>query len=72
MGKADIRRSLYASQQYAPPDMTLTLDAVEVDGQLVRSLWTCMAPTLPRPMRGQDVWTIRDGKIVRLETSFLP
>jgi len=22
-------------------------------------------------MRGQDLWTIRDGKILRLETSFL-
>ena len=67
-GKIEIRRSLEESQQYAPADMTLTLDQVEVQGHHIRSVWTCNAPSFPDPMRGQDLWQIRDGKIQRLET----
>jgi ketosteroid isomerase-like protein len=71
VGKDAIRQSFIDSQKNAPPDMTLTLDQVDVDSDCIRSVWTCASPAFPRPMRGQDLWTIRDGKIFRLETSFL-
>jgi ketosteroid isomerase-like protein len=71
VGKDAIRQSFIDSRKNAPPDMTLTLDQVEVDSDCIRSVWTCSSPGFPRPMRGQDLWTIGDGKILRLETSFL-
>jgi len=72
VGKAAIRQSFIDSQRNAPPDMTLTLDQVEVDSECIRSVWTCSSPAFAHPMRGQDLWTLNDAKIVRLETSFLP
>ena len=72
VGTAEIRRTLVQSQQYAPADMTLSLDELEVQGGHIRTTWTCTAPAFPRPMRGQDLWLIRNGKIQRLETAFLP
>jgi hypothetical protein len=51
--------------------MTLTLDQVDVDTNCIRSSWTCTSPAFTYPMRGQDLWTIRRGKILRLETFFL-
>jgi ketosteroid isomerase-like protein len=71
VGKDAIRRSFVESQRHAPADMTLTLDQVEVEHNCIRSVWTCMSPTFAQPMRGQDLWTIRGGKIYRLETSFV-
>ena len=71
VGKDAIRCAFVQSQQHAPPDMTLSLDRVDVDGERVRSEWTCNSPAFPRPMRGQDLWIIQHGLVVRLETSFL-
>ncbi|HLZ26547.1 MAG TPA: DUF1801 domain-containing protein [Chloroflexota bacterium] len=71
VGTDDIRRNFIESQQRAPADMTLTLDQVDIEPDCIRSVWTCTSPAFPHPMRGQDLWTIRDGKIHRLETSFL-
>ena len=70
-GKDAIRQCFIDSQKNAPADMTLTLDQVDVESECIRSVWTCASPAFPHPMRGQDLWTIRDGKILRLETSFL-
>lgn len=71
VGRAAIRQAFRESQKQAPPNMTLTLDQVDVDGERVRTEWTCASPAFPRPMRGEDLWTIRDGHIVRLETRFV-
>lgn len=71
VGKDDIRRSFVDSQKHVPPDMTLTLDQVDVEPDRIRSSWTCTSPAFAKPMRGQDLWTIREGKIYRLETSLL-
>ena len=71
VGKEAIRQSFIDSQRNAPPDMTLTLDQVEIDSECIRSVWTCSSPAFAHPIRGEDIWTIRSGKIVRLETSFL-
>jgi SnoaL-like domain len=72
VGKHDIRQSFIESQRYVPPDMTLTLDQVDVERDFIRTVWTCTSPAFAQPMRGQDLWMIRDGKVHRLETSFLP
>ena len=71
VGRDAIGQSLIESQENAPPDMTLTLDKVDVETGRIRSVWTCTSPAFVHPMRGQDVWTIRAGKNLRLETSFL-
>ena len=71
VGKDDIRRSFIDSQKHAPTDLTLTLDQVDVEHDCIRSSWTCTSRAFASPMRGQDLWTIRDGMIHRLETSFL-
>lgn len=68
-GRAAIRQNFIDSQRYAPPDMRLTLDRVDLAGDQIRSEWTCTSPAFPHPMHGQDLWTLRDGKIIRLETS---
>jgi ketosteroid isomerase-like protein len=70
VGKEAIRQSFVESQRNAPPDMTLTLDQVDLDSACIRSVWTCSSPAFAHPMRGHDLWTLHDGKIVRLETSF--
>ena len=71
VGKDDIRRSCIDSHKQAPPDMTLTLDQVDVEPDCIRSSRTCTSPAFASPIRGQDLWTIRDGKIDRLETTFV-
>src|SRR5690242_9283026 len=71
VGRDAIRQSFVDSQKHAPPDMTLTLEQVDIESGAIRSVWTCTSPAFAHPMRGQDLWTIRDGKILRLETSFL-
>lgn len=70
-GKSAIRACFAASWEDAPPDMTLTVDRVDMDGGAVRSLWTCESPVFPGPMRGEDRYTFEDGHITRLETRFL-
>ena len=54
-----------------PPDMKLVLDRVDRDGDRVRAEWTCTSPVFPAPMKGCDLFTIRDGKIARLEIVML-
>lgn len=71
-GKDAIRRNYAELGKQSPPDMHLTLDRVELNGDAIRTVWTCTSPAFPGPMRGQDLWTIVDGKIARLETSMLP
>ncbi|MCA9653964.1 MAG: hypothetical protein H6712_03790 [Myxococcales bacterium] len=41
-----------------------------VDGEVVRSEWTCTSPAFPGPVKGIDLCTVRDGRIQRLEVSF--
>ena len=50
-----------------PPDMKLVLDRADRDGEHVKADWTCTSPVFPAPMKGYDLFTIRDGKIARLE-----
>jgi ketosteroid isomerase-like protein len=67
VGKPAIRASLAEMMRDRAPDFTLTLGRVDMDGDRVRAEWTCTASVLPGPMRGYDLFTIRAGKIARLE-----
>jgi ketosteroid isomerase-like protein len=66
-GHDAIRASFRQQTEQPLPDMQLTLDRVDMDGGLVRAQWTCSSSAFPAPMRGHDLFTIRDGKIARLE-----
>jgi hypothetical protein len=67
-GKAAIRQSFRDQWKNPVPDLTLTLDRVDLEGSQVRAEWTCTSPAFPAPMRGYDLFTLNDaGKIIRLE-----
>jgi uncharacterized protein (TIGR02246 family) len=66
-GKAAIRAALATMWQGRAPDLVLTLDRIDVDGDSVRAEWTCTSAVLPAPLRGRDCLTVRSGKIVFLE-----
>jgi len=66
-GKAAIRESFRRQTANPLPDMKLTLDRVDMDGAIVRAEWTCTSSAFPAPMHGYDLFTIKNGKIARLE-----
>jgi ketosteroid isomerase-like protein len=66
-GKAAIRAALAAMWQGRAPDLVLTLDRVDIEGDSVRAEWTCTSSILPGPLRGRDCLTVRSGKIAFLE-----
>lgn len=67
-GTAAIRQSFRDQWDNPPPDLTLVLDRVDLDGPLVRAEWTCTSPAFSSPMRGYDLFTLNEaGKITRLE-----
>lgn len=70
-GRDAVASCLRSGVQNAPPDMTLEVNRIDVDGETVVSAWTCRSPVFPGPMRGVDTCTVRDGKIHRLEVKFL-
>ena len=56
----------------APPaHFVVTMDRLDAEGTRLRAEWTCAATGSAEPMRGVDVYTMRGGKIARLETSLL-
>ena len=66
-GKTAIRVSFQEMWREPVPDLQLTLDRVDLDGERLRAEWTCTSPVFPQPMRGYDLFTIGLGKISRLE-----
>lgn len=71
-GRDAIASYLRRSWQTAPPDMSLTVDRIDVADAVVTTHWTCASPAFPQPMRGQDVCTVEAGRIVQLHVTFLP
>ena len=67
-GKAAIREFLEHSQGQLP-DVRITVDRIDVEGEAVTTEWTCESSAFAKPSRGRDEFTIRGGKIVRLETT---
>ena len=68
-GREAIRGYFEESVRMRPADMTVSVDRVDVDGETVRTEWTCTSEEWDRPMRGHDVMQMIDGVIRRLEVS---
>lgn len=66
-GLPAIRACIEASWAYAPPDLRLQVDRIDARGAEVLALWTCTSPAFPAPVRGEDRYEIRAGRIARLE-----
>ncbi len=66
-GKDEIREAYLDMERDPVPDLKLVLDRLDMDGEQLRAEWTCTAPVFPAPMKGYDLFTIRDGKIACLE-----
>lgn len=70
-GKPAIKAWVQAQSQMRPPDLTISVDRLDVEQGQVRADWTCRSSVFPGPMRGYDVYSIRDGRIARLETRMI-
>jgi ketosteroid isomerase-like protein len=68
-GKAEIRAFFARALEQDMRNARLTLDRLDIDGDRLRSEWTCELPNAPTPMRGFDLLDLREGRIVRLETT---
>lgn len=68
-GKAEIRAFFEVALQQHLNGVKLTLDRLDIDSGRLRSEWTCQLPMFEAPMRGFDLLNLRDGRIVRLETT---
>ena len=67
-GKDAVRARYYAMvAEPRPPDFLLKLDRLDTDGKQVIANWSCTSSVFPGPMLGVSHYTIRDGKIQRLE-----
>ena len=66
-GKDEIRDAFLDMERDPVPDLKLVMDRLDLDGEQLRAEWTCTAPVFPAPMKGYDLFTIRAGKIARLE-----
>lgn len=66
-GTDEIRAAFLASVQHSPPDLALQLDRLDKEGEELKATWTCTSSAFPTPMRGYDMFRIRDQKIVKLE-----
>ena len=71
VGIDQIRSRFQKGWETPLPDLELDVLTVEVDGPTSRTTWECRSPALPGPVRGEDVYEIRDGKIQRLEVRIL-
>jgi hypothetical protein len=58
-----------ATSRSRGPDLTITVDRIDIVGEVVEATWVCESPIFVRPTRGLDRFTIRRGKIVRLEST---
>ncbi len=66
-GAPAIRQSFRQMNEQPLPEMRLVLDRVDLDGNQVRAEWTCHSAAFPTPMKGYDLFTIKGGKIAKLE-----
>jgi ketosteroid isomerase-like protein len=72
VGRDVIAEFFRDSVNHRPPDMVVTMNRIDAEGQRVRAEWTCTASVFAESMRGVDLYTLRDGKIARLETTLVP
>jgi ketosteroid isomerase-like protein len=65
-GKEAISAFFHESHSQGMAPIRISLDRLDLDGGRLRSEWTCLMPGMPE-FSGHDLYTIRDGKIARLE-----
>ena len=53
------------------PDVRITVERIEVAADALTTSWVCESSALAKPFRGRDRFTIRDGRIARLETTLV-
>ena len=71
-GVQAIRAAMTPAWERPLPELTISIDRVELAGETVRAEWTCRSPALPGGAgRGVNVFTLQGGRIVRLETTLL-
>ncbi len=68
-GKGAIRAFYEVALAQHLNGVRLTLDRLDLDAGRLRSEWTCHLSGLAEPMQGYDLLDLRDGRIVRLETT---
>jgi ketosteroid isomerase-like protein len=68
-GKSEIRSFFAQALEQNMRNARLTLDRLDIDGDRLRSEWTCHLPAMNAPLRGFDMLKLRDGRIMRLETT---
>jgi ketosteroid isomerase-like protein len=71
VGPDEIRAYLTAAGPLAPPDLVLIVEQIDVHGDHVTAMWRCESPAFTTPSRGRDLFLIRDGQILRLETELV-
>lgn len=70
-GISAIMAAMRQGWQYPLPDMTISLDRLDIAGDRVTVAWTCRSVGLPGGQgSGVNEFSLKDGKIVRLETRF--
>ena len=62
-GKEAIRKWFLESVKEMPEDMMIKMDRIDMDAGKVRAEWTCTSQVFPTPMRGYDLYGIKNGKI---------
>jgi ketosteroid isomerase-like protein len=71
IGREVIAEFFRDSVNHRPPDMVVRMNRIDAEGDRVRAEWTCTASVLAEPMRGVDLYTFREEKIARLETTLV-
>lgn len=66
-GSTAIRKCFVDMWSEPGPDMELTVERVDLDGDRISAEWTCDSQAFAEPMRGVDKLRIRDGLIQSLE-----
>jgi ketosteroid isomerase-like protein len=69
-GKPAIRDVMRHGWSRPLPDMRIEVDRLHIEGEAIVADWTCHSAGLPGGRgSGRNVFTLRDGRIVRLETT---
>jgi len=65
-----IREALRPGWEQPLPDLSITVDRVDTDGDRITADWTCRSPALPGGEgHGTNVFHVDGGRIQRLHTS---
>jgi ketosteroid isomerase-like protein len=68
-GKPAIRAAFVRGWRSPLPDITISIERVDIDGDQVTARWICRSPALPGGEgRGVNQFKLANGLIVRLET----